>query len=176
MNWNDLLWSKSVHQNWSTFKKGVNNLLDEFVPFKMLESASVNKAPWLRERDLKKAHKLHQGHVEVLKSGLYVDKLEMEHSTRTYHTALIEAKGRYENTFLQKHYVKNYINPSPNIQCLMIDDKKVTNQPRRYCRNLEQLLHLCDDSRNYPFTHTVILSHRRFRKVSQALESRTLRT
>ena len=71
-------------------------------------------------------------------SGLsYIDKLQMVHATRNYHTTLNEAKGRYESRLVKDiasnprrfyNYVKNYINPSSNIQCLTIDYGKVTSQ------------------------------------------------
>ena len=138
MNWDDFLSSKSVHQNWLTFKRILNNLLEEFVPFKMLESGSINKPPWLGDWDLNKACKSqHRAHTAFLKSGLYVDKLQMDYATRNYHTTLTEAKGSYEHdeSRLAKdiasnnrrfyNYVKNYINPSSNIQCPIIDDRKV---------------------------------------------------
>ena len=48
MDWNTLLSSNNIEDNWSTFKIIYNNLVDKHIPFKCLVPGKHYKVPWLK--------------------------------------------------------------------------------------------------------------------------------
>ena len=55
MDWNTLLSSNIIEDNWSTFKMIYNNLVDKHIPFKCLVPGKHYKVPWLNDHIVKRA-------------------------------------------------------------------------------------------------------------------------
>ena len=57
VGWQTLLSSKSIEENWSTFKDEYEKLCDKRVPTKTVRVGETRKPPWLNYNVVKKARK-----------------------------------------------------------------------------------------------------------------------
>ena len=134
MDWNTLLSSNNIEDNWSTFKMIYNNLVDKHIPFKCLVPGKHYKVPWLNDHIVKRAKaKRRKAKVNLNRTGLLADKLLHIQACNDYDSAVTRAKFRHE-TNLARHvndnpkrfynYAKTFTKSNCAINCLIKDDIK----------------------------------------------------
>jgi len=144
VNWNSLFQkTKSVNQQWFIFKKMYNEILDEYVPSKMLKPGSRCKQPWLSNKLLQRTRKKkRKAKIAYNKSKLHVDKTNLISIEKQYNKDMIAAKQIYEvklandtknNPRKFYNYVKNYTKPKSSIECLIdpVQEVKVTDDKKK---------------------------------------------
>ena len=136
MDWNTLLLSNNIEDNWSTFKMIYNNLVDKHIPFKYLVPGKHYKVLWLNDDIVKRAKaKRRKAKVNLNRTGLLADRLLHIQACNDYDSVVTRAKFRHE-TNLARHvndnpkrfynYAKTFTKTKSNcaINCLIKDDIK----------------------------------------------------
>ena len=99
---NILLSSKSIEENWSTFKDEYENLCDKHVPTKTVHVGETRKPPWLNYNVVKKARKRKNTMWEKFEqSKLTCDRLLFDQANKKYNKAMVEAHIKHEKTLAE---------------------------------------------------------------------------
>ncbi len=98
MDWQSILSSASVHQNWETFKDRYFLLVQNYIPSKTFKPGNYIKVPWTRDRELLKAkRKKRLAEIEYARCNLHVHKIASDKAKAIYQCKILEAKARYES-------------------------------------------------------------------------------
>jgi hypothetical protein len=137
IDWDTTLNCKSIHRNWERFKEIYKTLRDKHVPSKMLKPGSIKPA-WLRDKRLLKGRKKKKKmKKQYNNTKLHVDKMKLEEACTQYNHEIEQAKRRHEQSIASNihknprrfySYAKNYTKPNSSIECLIVNNKKITNE------------------------------------------------
>ena len=132
-DWNSYLNSKCIETNWSRFKRKYEELLDKYVPFKLVQIGQRHKPPWGNYRSIAKAKvNRRKAKIHAEKTGLVADKILYEEAQDHVNVTITQAKGHYEDKLVEE------LNTNP---------KRFWNYTRHFSRSTSTIdfLHDCGE-------------------------------
>ena len=132
-DWNSYLNSKCIETNWSRFKRKYEELLDKYVPFKLVQIGQRHKPPWGNYRSIAKAKvNRRKAKIHAEKTGLVADKILYEDAQDHVNVTITQAKGHYEDKLVEE------LNTNP---------KRFWNYTRHFSRSTSTIdfLHDCGE-------------------------------
>ena len=140
-DWKLMLNSKDIEVNWSRFKRRYNELIDKYVPSKLIRIGQRHKPPWTRYRSIKKAKaSRRKAKIKAKISGTEADKILYEHSQEEVNNAIHTAKGHYEDKLVSElesnpkrfwNYTRHFSRSSSTIDYLKDCGEKVSNDTEK---------------------------------------------
>jgi hypothetical protein len=138
LNWKTILGDHtSVNDKWEKFKTTYEQLVEQYIPSKLMKPGYRPKSPWLSDKLLKKAReKKRTAKVTFNKSNLHADKMQLNEAEHQYKQQVRVAKAYHEEILARDvkdnprrfyNYTKNYTKPKSSVECLIVDGKKITD-------------------------------------------------
>ncbi len=138
LDWCDILGHRtSMEAKWEAFRSSYNRLTDKHIPSKIMKPGTVAKAPWLSNHKLKKSRTLKRStKIQYRISKLHAHQIAMVAADKAHTSQMLTAKFNYEEIIARDcytnpkrfyNYAKTSTKPKSSIDCLMVDNVKITN-------------------------------------------------
>ena len=134
--WETLLDSDDIDQNWINFKIEYDKAIETFIPHKFVKAGQRLKLPWSRYKSVKKARAKHRStQIRARETGLFSDKCLADEAKEHLDSTILQAKGHYENKIVEQsfenpkrfwNYARHYSRSSSTIDVLEVDGVKYT--------------------------------------------------
>ena len=142
IEWDNVLSSRmSIEQQWIVFKNTYFDLLDKYVPSKMVKPGSVLKFPWLNNRKLNNLNKKRKSaKAKASQSGLNCDRYKQQAADDNYFEHLKKCKYAYETKVASKikenprgfyNYCRKFSRTASTIDCLNVNGSRITDDRQK---------------------------------------------
>ena len=136
-DWDDVLKSKDLNNNWEIFKEIYQENIDRFVPTKMVKPGQRQIFPWVRYKSVRKSKsKSRKAKVKARMSGLSADQFLAEEAKLEADASVLNAKAHYENKLIHQikgdpkrffNYTRHFTRSSSSIDILEHNGSKITD-------------------------------------------------
>ena len=116
MDWETMLNSKSIEDNWCKFKMEYERLFEKHIPAKRIDEGEIRKPSWLNYNVVKKARK-HKLWRTFKRIKLTSDMLLFDILNKEYYKAMIGAQTKHETVLVDslKENPKRFYNHVRNV-------------------------------------------------------------
>ena len=140
-DWNKILSTKNISEQWSIFKEKYDIWIDRFIPTKTVKTGKRHKPPWSRFKSVRKAKQMkRKAAVKARKSGLHAHH-EQYHQMKTHTDNVVKkAKVDYEANLIDQiktepkkfyNYARHFSRSSSTIEVLEHEGKKITDDQEK---------------------------------------------
>ena len=142
LNWEQLLGKNTLMDHkWEKFKEIYKQLIDEYIPVKMMIPGHRPKPLWISDKRLKKLRaRKRTAKINYNKSKLHADKLRLDETENKYKQQITQSKAHHEELLARNiknnprrfyNYTKNYTKPKSRVECLIVNSMKVTDNEKK---------------------------------------------